>query len=366
MRRHGAERHVATQPPETSPDETIGAELQMSSDHERARGFEMPVHFYPTFESALRHHRGETIEAHRRRISALWERFNRVAVANPFAWSRVPMTAEQIYEPTPENRMVGFPYTKAMNSNWDLDQGAAVIVCSVEAASSAGVPREKWIFPHAGTDAHDTPLVSNRWSLYESPAIRAAASRLFALAELGVDDLDHVALYSCFPSAVQIAAAEIGLGEDRDLTVTGGLTFAGGPLNNYVTHSVATMAGVLRSDPGSFGLITANGGYLTKHALAVYSTTPPSSYRHEDVQEEVDRSPSRQCTVDAEGPSTVEAYTVMHGHDGSERALLACLLPDGSRAWANTVEPGAMKAMMEDEFIGRPATISADGAVAFD
>ena len=44
------------------------------------------------------------------------------------------------------------------------------------------------------------------------------------------------------------------MAEERDLTVTGGMTFAGGPWNNYVTHGVATMVGVLREDPGDLGL----------------------------------------------------------------------------------------------------------------
>lgn len=367
LRAAGVERKVTEQPPGTRPDMTIGSELAMSSDNERARGLEMPVHFYPTFESAIRHARGETIEEHRTRISALWARFNEVAVANPFAWSRQPMSAEEIRTPSPTNRMVGFPYTKAMNSNWDLDQGAAVIVCSAGAARRMGVPPERWVFLHAGTDAHDTLSVTNRWSLGRSPAIRAAGARVLALAGVGVDDLGHVDLYSCFPSAVQVAAAEIGLGEDRPLTVTGGLTFAGGPLNNYVTHSVATMVGRLRSDPGAFGLVTANGGYLTKHAMGVYSTDPPAGgFRWEDLQEEVDASPTRLGADEHDGDVEIEAYTVMHGRDGPERALVACLLPDGRRAWGNSTDAATMVAMTEDDFIGRKAHLARSGLLSVE
>jgi len=365
MRRANLERHVLVQPEATTPDEVLGADLQMSSEHERQRGFEMPVHFYPTFESAIRCRRGESIDAHRRRIAKLWARFNAVAVGNPYAWTRTPMTAEQIGEASPDNRMVGFPYTKAMNSNWDLDQAAAVLVCSAGTASSLGVPPDRFVFPHAGTDAHDTPLVSNRWSLAESPAIAAAGRRVLDLAGIGADDLAHVDLYSCFPSAVQVAAEAIGLGEDRDLTVTGGLTFAGGPLNNYVTHSVATMAHRLRADPGARGLVTANGGYLTKHAMGVYSSAPPEVFRYEDVQHAVDAQPVRECCETPDGTVTVEAYTVMHGHDGPERALLACLLPDGRRAWGGTSDRATMEAMMAEEFIGREAVIDRGGNVRF-
>ena len=146
------------------------------------------------------------------------------------------MTAEEIRNPSPSNRLVGFPYTKSMNSNWDLDLAAALIVCSAEAATAAGVPTDRWVFPHAGTRRVATPdFVSNRGDLHSSPAIRVAGRRAMELADVGVDEIDYVDLYSCFPSAVQISATELGLGLDRELTLTGGLTFAGGPLNNYVT-----------------------------------------------------------------------------------------------------------------------------------
>ena len=228
------------------PDEMLGKEVSMSDRFEMQVGLEAPINLYPIFESAFRAHRGEGIEEHRSRVATLWQTFNAVAVQNPYAWVRTPMSAEEIREPSATNRMVGFPYTKAMNSNWDLDQAAGLILCSAEVAEQHGIQRDRWVFPWSGTDGGDTNHVSNRDELYESPAIRTAGPRAMALAGIAPGDLAHVDLYSCFPSAVQISATEQGLGLDRQLTVTGGLTFAGGPLNNYVTHSIATMAGVLR------------------------------------------------------------------------------------------------------------------------
>ena len=178
----------------------------------------------------------------------------------------------------------------------------------------------------------------------------------------------HVDLYSCFPSAVQIGARELGLGLDRQLTVTGGMSFAGGPWNNYVMHSIATMAGILREDAGAYGLCTANGGYVTKHAFGVYSSEPPASgrFRHAEPQAEVDRLPSRDLAEDYAGAVTVETYTVMHDRENQpERALVACLTPDDRRTWGFTTEPTAMKSMVAEEFVGRSATLGADGALDF-
>jgi len=355
--RRSGDRIPYTEQESGSPEE-LGPDLSMSLKVELQRGFEAPINFYPTFESAFRAQRGESIEEHRQRVARLWATFNEVAVANPYGWLRTPMTAEEIASPDNGNRMVGFPYTRAMNSNWDLDLGAGLILCSVEAAEAAGVPRDRWLFPHAGTDGHDTMAVSHRENLHSSPAIRVAGAKVMELAGVGPDSFDHVDLYSCFPSAVQISATELGLGLERQLTVTGGLTFAGGPLNNYVTHSIATMAGLLRDEPGTVGLCSANGGYLTKHAFGIYSTEPPAEgFRHADCQAEIDTHPTVALDDTYVGSGTIEGYTVMHGRDGAEVALAAVRTPNG-RQWANSTDPALMAAMVTEEHVGRAVAVT--------
>jgi acetyl-CoA C-acetyltransferase len=281
-------RLVWTDQDESVPmPEVAGSDLPMAGDAEIRIKLDRPAYVYPLFEQALRIANGESVADHGKRVSELWARFNAVAVDNPHAWIRRPVTAEEILAPNPQNRMISWPYTKLMNSNNMVDQGAALILTSVEQAVRLQVPAERWVYPHSGTDAHDTSAIAERGELHRSPAIRIGGARALELAALGIDDIDHVDLYSCFPSAVQVAAHELGLPIDdpaRPLTVTGGLTFAGGPWSNYVTHSIATMAELLVANPGRRGLITANGGYLTKHSFGVYGTEPPSVFRYEDVQ----------------------------------------------------------------------------------
>ncbi|MCP3856180.1 MAG: acetyl-CoA acetyltransferase [Actinomycetia bacterium] len=363
MRRAGVKIPITDQAG-VEPDERFGAEVSMSSEHESDRGFDQPVNFYPTFESAFRASRGESIDDHRTRVSELWETFNAVAAENPYAWRRDRLTAQQIRSPEGGNRMVGFPYTKAMNSNWDLDQAASVIMTSAASADALGVARDRWVFPCAGTDSHDTYLVSHRDELHQSPGMRIGGRRVLELAGITVDDLAHIDLYSCFPSAAQISATEIGIPLDRQLTVTGGLTFAGGPLNNYVMHSIATMAERLRHDAGQPGLVTANGGYITKHAFGVYSAEPPSRpFQWQDVQDEVDALPTREVCESFDGEVAVEAYTVMHGLEGAERALFGLRLDDGRRAWGSSTDTDLMAAGMETELIGHRAQLSSKGVV---
>ena len=358
--RRAGERIPYTEQADVEPDEILGKDVTMSHPVELERGFAMPINFYPIFESAFRASRGESISDHRDRVSEMWETFNRVACANPYSWVRNPMSAEEIRNPGPANRLVGFPYTKSMNSNWDLDQAAALIVCSAETAEAVGVARDRWLFPQAGTDGSDTNFVSNRADLHSSPAIRVAGKKAMELAGVQPGDIDHVDLYSCFPSAVQIAATEMELGIDRQLTQTGGLTFAGGPLNNYVTHSIATMANVLREDAGTVGLCSANGGYITKHAFGLYSTTPPTNgFQHEDCQKEIDTYPTVELDADHVGEATIEAYTVMHGAEGPERGLASVRTPNG-RQWAGTSDSQLMESMMNEEHVGRSVEILSD------
>jgi acetyl-CoA C-acetyltransferase len=344
---------------------SIGGELNMAHPAELARGVVMPVQVYPLFEQALRHRLGRSIDEHLVAVSELWARFSVVAAENPHAWIQQAYTAEQIRTPTPDNRWIGFPYTKLMNSNNAVEQGAALVLASVERAEALGVPRDRWVFPLAGTDAHDHHFVSERDDLASSPAIRVAGRALFEISGHGIDDVAHVDLYSCFPSAVQIAARELGLSLDRQLTVTGGLSFAGGPWNNYVTHAIAAMAGVLRGDPGSIGLCTANGGYITKHALGLYSTDPPAAgFRWSEPQPEVDAMPRREVCEEHDGEMTVESWTVMFDRQSApENGIVVGLLHDGRRAWGTTQDPELLKAMTVEELIGRPASLTSDGTV---
>ncbi len=227
--------------------------VPMSGPAEDRIKLDRPACVYPMFEQALRISAGESTTEHRRRIGELWAGFNAVAVNNPNAWIRTPRSAAEIARPGPQNRMISWPYTKLMNSNNMVDQAAALILTSAEIAARLGIPAERWVYPYAGTEAHDTYSICARAELHRSPAIRIAGARVLELAGLGIDDVEHVDLYSCFPSAVQVAAAELGLPVDdpaRPLTVTGGLTFAGGPWSNYVTHSIATMATLLVANPG--------------------------------------------------------------------------------------------------------------------
>ena len=345
-----------------TPDVVFGAEQRPEHhDYEVAKGIRRAIQVYPMYDNALRHHLGESLPDHIERVSELWSRFNDVAQDNPNAWVRQDMTAEEIRTPSARNRQISFPYTKFMNANMSVDMAAALIVCSAAKARRLGIPEERFVYPHAGAEGYDHFSASVRDNFHTSPGIRITGNRAMELAGIDIGDVDHVDLYSCFPSAVQVAARELGLPEGRPLTVTGGLTFGGGPLNNYVMHSIARTVELLREQPDDYALVTANGGNLYKHAHGVYSGRPPSrEFRTVDVKAEIAALPSRRCLPEYDGEATIESYTVMYGGDGPQIGHVSCLTPTGERTWVNTEDPELVQAMVSEEFCGRPVRLGND------
>jgi acetyl-CoA C-acetyltransferase len=173
-------------------------------------------------------------------------------------------------------------------------------------------------------------------------------------------------LYSCFPSAVEVAMKEIGIAEDdpRPISITGGLPFFGGPGNNYVTHSIAEMMNVVRAKPGAFGMVTANGNYLTKHSAGIYSTEPTKGpWRREDphkFQAELDRGPRQHVNSSPQGTGTIETYCVAYGKGGPERGYIFGRLDgSGERFVAMAQEDrGLLSDMLVTEQLGRRVTVT--------
>ena len=343
----------------------IGDNRRGSNDLERAHALYFPVNAYPLFENGIRAHKGRSVAEHQLALGRLMSPFSKVAAANPLSWFPTFRTPEEIATQADNNRYVGFPYTKYMNAVIQVDMAAAVVMTNVKTARELGIPETKWVYLHGCADATDIWHVSERVNYYSSPAIRTMGQKAFAMAGKTVADVDFIDLYSCFPSAVEIGCAELGIAEDdpRGLTVTGGLPYFGGAGNNYVMHSIVTMMEKLRGKPGSFGLVTANGWYVTKHALGLYSTTPvKGSWKREDpktYQRDLDAMPHPEVDPKPEGEGTVETYTVMHDRSGPKIGIIVGRLANGKRFLAHTANDLAtLNDLMQRETLGRRGRVT--------
>ncbi|MBY8861236.1 crotonase/enoyl-CoA hydratase family protein [Nocardia sp. CA2R105] len=368
VQRAGIDPGWPAQDPATTPTRTVGIDKPANNAAETEAGLIAPINMYALLESANRHRLGRTPAEHAAAISRLWSGFSAIGAANEFAWQRTEFTPEQIATPTADNRMISTPYTKLECANLQVDMASGIILTSVAAAHEAGIPQDKWVFLHAGASGHDEWFTSERAELAASPAIRTLGAAALSHAGISVDDLAHVDLYACFPVAVQIAARELGLPlEDpkRPLSVTGGLTFGGGPGNNYGGHAVASLVTALRADPQSYGLSTSLGWYVTKHALGIYSATPPRTpYQH--LTPVIDNPPARPARSRYQGPAVIEAYTVPFGRDGEpEAAVLSLIAPDGARILLRSTQSELIGELTDGDLLGLPVTV-ADGQITVD
>lgn len=354
--------------PDADPDRPAGEVLEedraAASEAELAVGMIAPIMAYPLIENALRIAAGRSATEHLHRISSLWARFSEVAVRQPAAWTPRAYDATSLATATSENRQVSLPYTKLLNANIQTDQGAAMLLCSVERARSLGIPSERWIFLHAGARASDEWHLSERRELHRSPAIRACGEAAFGHAGITADQLGPVDLYSCFPAAVQLAAQELGLPlEDRSrpLTETGGLTFFGGPGNNYATHGIIAVARCLRAAPeGTVGLSTALGWYATKHAIGLYGSSPPArTYRA--LEPELEKVAPRAVADPDRFEGSAETGTVIFGRDGVPAyGILFALLDDGRRALGKTDNPEVLTTLTDGGILGKRVFLHPD------
>lgn len=328
---------------------------------------------YPLIENSIRGHYGRSIDEHLLAMGQLFERFAKVAADNPLADRRSGYSAVDIATPSDANPYIGFPYTKLMNANAFIDQAAAVILTTVEHARNLGVADDAMVYLHGCADAYDHWYLSDRINFHSSPAMRIVAREAQAMADAGIDDIAHFDLYSCFPSAVDIATREMGIPADdpRGLTVTGGLPYFGGPGNNYVTHSIAQMMQTLRDDAGALGMVTANGNYVTKQSAGIYSTTPPTvPFAPKSpalYQAEIDAAKGPPVVEAAEGNARIETYTVMHDRSGPSFGILFGRRDDGARFIANTPDDrDLLTAMTTEEFLNAPGRVeNRDGVNVF-
>jgi len=355
-----------TQPAGVAPTRVLGSDREANNAAEAAVSLGAPVFMYGLIESAVRAKAGTTPTQHRQTITELWSRFSDVAAKNPYAWQPESFTADELATVSDDNRMITTPYSKLLCANLQVDMASALIICSVAAASAAGIPQDKWVFVHAGASAHDEWFVSERADFASSPAIRTIGAAALAHSNVGIEDVTHVDLYACFPSAVQIAARELGLPLDdaaRPLTTTGGLTFGGGPGNNYGGHGVATLVGALREDADAYGLATSLGWYVTKHAIGIFSARPPEQ-AFANLHPSVDYPPARPALTGYTGEAVLEAYTLPYGRDGQpESAILAAVTPAGARVLVRTEQPDVIATLRDEDALHRALTITAPNSV---
>lgn len=356
-------RDAASESPAPSPEIALGDDLGQWLAHpqEAALGIDEPITMYPVLETALGHALGRTRDEHLAAVARLWADFAAVAANNPYADDRTGYDAKTISTAGPGNRYVGYPYTKLMNSNQFVDQGAAVLLCSAGVARRLGVARDRQVFPIASAGAHSA-FVSERGALHDAPALTMAGRAVEAMIGRPLAEVEIVDLYACFPFAVQAQALALGLGLDRPLTVTGGMRFAGGPWNNYGMHMMANLVANVREQPEAIAIGSTNGGIATRFCVNAYAGAPAADGFRALPAPISDPTRRRRLETRPTGAATIEGYTVRHDRRNEPvDAIAACLLSDGARAWARLERGDDVQALLDADPIGRTVRFEAVG-----
>jgi acetyl-CoA C-acetyltransferase len=308
----------------------------LTSRYLRAHGLSTPASQYAIFEYARRAKSGLSRDDYALTMGELLAPFSKVAASNPHASTQTVRTAQELATVDERNRMVMEPFSRYLMSRENVNQGAAVLLMSVQKASELGVPVDRWVFLHGHADLH-SPEVLKRPELGAYPAGVQAVQHALDVAGIALADVKIFDLYSCFPIAVSSICDGLGLdpGDPRGLTVTGGLPFFGGAGNNYSMHAIAETVPRLRAAPGDYGLVGANGGYQSKYSVGVYSTAPADwrPDRSAELQLDIDAAETVGLTRHADGWATVETATAEYGRDGTPRtvSIIARLERSGER-----------------------------------
>ncbi|HVW68036.1 MAG TPA: enoyl-CoA hydratase-related protein [Steroidobacteraceae bacterium] len=357
------------------PDVVLPAAEDYVSRYAARYGLVNPVEVYPLYENAIRSAWNLSAAEAQAESAAMWEQMSHAAAQNPHAWSGRHLTAQEIVTPTARNRPIAYPYRKLQVAQIGVNQGAAVILTHLEAARSWGIPEHRLIYVWSGAGAQEPADFLKRDAYTHSSAMERVLRRALEVNRLHPKDIDLFELYSCFPCVPKLARRALSLTPQTPVSVTGGLSFFGGPGNNYMTHAITAMVRALRTKGEGTGLLYGNGEFVTKHHAAVLATAPPAEPpANTNLQDQVDAAyaPVPALLEEYTGPCTIETYTVTYTEKGTpDRGTVIARTPAGQRflARVTSTQPTTLQSLVDEtaEPVGRTgyAYDAQDGLIHF-
>jgi acetyl-CoA C-acetyltransferase len=360
--KHGVEANEHPGP-ESPPDEVWQPAEPVVSAYDFEHGIVMAPVQYAMISSAVVHARGWSYADRREFMGPLWSSYAEVAAADEHAWDRSAPSGEAIMRPSPTNRLISFPYTRLLCSQWNVDQAAALVFTSDDLAREVGIPTDRRVFPVAGAESNAIVPMYTRAEVHRWPAFEHASRTVLDLAGFGIDDIGLLEIYSCFPSAVVPQLDALGIIERRPVSVTGGMTFGGGPLNNFVLQATVATAERIRAGHSDHALVTGVSGMLMKPGIHVWSSSPPSEgFRSADVTDAALRdTATRPMATNERGQATVVAATVTYDRGQAPTARAVLEFPDGGRTVASSTSEADIDLVQQSDPIGAVVNVLEPG-----
>ena len=337
-----------------NPDFYIKAKEDLYGEEEFAELGAMAVGYYAAIETAIRKNDAEKIDEHQNNIAAMYEEFSKIASNDENGWIDNPYSKEEILDNSKKNKMLAYPYNKLHCTSWNVNQSAALIVCSEELANKLEIAKNKRVYPITSSENNHMIAIQQRPKLYDSLGMKYAANSISKVIErLGIT-LDAYDLYSCFPAAIKMFSKSLGLDNKISKTITGSMAYAGGPLNSFVLHSTVKMIQRIRTSEVSFGLVTGISGMMTKQSFCVWGREYQERFIFNDVtdQAKLNEIPVGLSSI-IEGEGEIIGYTVVEGNENALKAVLYIDDEKKDRKVVSSYDKIFINLLMEEEWVGK-------------
>ncbi len=337
-----------------NPDFYIKAKEDLYGDEELEELGAMAVGYYATIETAIRKNDHEKIEEHQNNIASMYEEFSKVASNNDDAWLDHSYSKKEILETSKKNKMLAYPYNKLHCTSWNVNQSAALIICSEELADKLKIDNKKRVYPISSSENNHMIAIQQRPKLYESLGMVYAANSINKMMKKLDIRLDAYDLYSCFPAAVKMFSKSLELGSEIPKTITGSMPYAGGPLNSYVIHSTVKMIQKIRAMEVNHGLVTGVSGMMTKQSFCVWGKEYQEQFIFDDVTEraKLDENPVELSNI-TEGEGEIIGYTIIEGNQNAPKAVLYLEDEKKHRKVVSSLDKNFLNLLMEEEWVGK-------------
>ena len=336
-----------------NPDLYIKAKDELRIHEEEGELGQMAVGYYSIIDSAYRANKGIKINEYKKDMADLYEKLSIVASTNNDSWLKNPISKEDIIKESKKNKRQAFPYNKFHCTSWNVNQSVALIICSKEIADKLNVPDSKRVYPIASSESnHMIPTILRR-DLASPKGMQLAANHILNICRINNIKPNIYDLYSCFPVAIKLFADSLKLDKKESYTVTGGMSFAGGPLNHYVLTSTVKVIERIRDDNSCIGLITGVSGMMTKQSYALWSKNPLIPFNYKDVTKaSVGLDIPKKLSTKLNGEAKVIGYTIINS-GSEEKIIIYAEDTNGNRKVLVSKDKKYIKDMEVNEWVGK-------------
>ena len=327
----------------------------------------MAVGYYAVLESALRHKQKNSLRDHEKFLGDLYANFSKTASENQHAWNQKIYSSDEIQKPSEKNPRIAYPYNKLHNSSWNVNQSSALILTSEEIADELNIPFSKRVYPLISSETNHMIGLIQRPDMTNPLGLKLAADFIIEAAEKNKIQPSMYELYSCFPVAVQMFSMALNIPDNINKTVTGGMPFAGGPLNNYMLHASAQMLLKIRENSNEIGLVTGVSGMMTKQSLAIWGKEPVMDFESKDVTKKAEKLELAVPMSDKEkGEALVIGCTSIYEKQKALKAVFYAEDSKGQRLVLTSIDKEIIRKIEKEECIGLKVKYSSNEVLSLD